>query len=127
MPALSAALTENVVVFAVNGALKRLVVAAGWVGADSVGANGAGAGLSTSTEMCLGAMSGFVSATAICPLEVLKCRLQVDRARAGGGAGPAGGGGGGGGGQLLRCAAELWRAEGAAGFFRGMSALWARE
>ena len=89
----------------------------------------------------------FFSATAICPAEVLKCRLQVHRSTpctgtgtsprtrtaAAAGTSPAplaprrthtGNTGSTG---VVGTAAELWRTEGGRGFFRGLTALWARD
>jgi hypothetical protein len=68
-PAFASAAIENVVVFAARGALTR-AAAVSW-GCDP---------LPLLAHVCIGGASGVLSAIAICPAEVLKCRLQAARA-----------------------------------------------
>ena len=114
-PALASALTENLVVFAANGVFRRAVAA-----------------LTNNTsnhhhdddhhehylglwkEMMIGGASGFCSATAICPAEVLKCRLQANRSVVRNA-------------TLFTTGTALYHQEGVAGFFRGLPALWVRD
>jgi len=89
----------------------------------------------------VGGLSGFCSSTAICPAEVLKVRLQADRGlvdmdsairsssskvhSSSSVALPASGIDLGG--SVIAVARNLWREEGARGFFRGLPALWSRD
>ena len=66
-PALASALIENIVVFSALGALHR--VAKEMRGPEA-------APLSFSGHALLGGVAGIFSATAICPAEIIKCRLQ---------------------------------------------------
>ena len=109
-PALGSALLENVVLFTAFGAIKRLVAPSAAAEAD----------LSLAQHAVIGGLSGCLSATAICPAELLKCRLQAAAAAARYAGGPAAGG-------LLECARGVWRAEGARGFFGGLAPLLARD
>ena len=56
-----------------------------------------------------GAYSGFLQTFAVVPADVVKCRMQMDRAAGGAGlyAGP------------IDCIRQVWRAEGVRGMFRG--------
>ncbi|OQR93925.1 Mitochondrial Carrier (MC) Family [Achlya hypogyna] len=65
VPALSSTILENAVLFSANGAIRRLVF--------DHSANE----LSTMEEALVGSASGFFSAAAITPAEVIKCRLQT--------------------------------------------------
>ena len=65
-------------------------------------------------KMALGATAGMLGQTVAVPADVLKVRLQAAGAAAGG-AHLTGSGGGG----MAAAAAAIWRAEGAAGFWRG--------
>ena len=106
LPALTSALTENVVVFAANGVIRRTLAQSGL--------------LPSAEEHCLGfwqeatvgGLSGLCSATAICPAEVIKCRLQVARGSNFG---------------AIASVQSLWSQEGYRGFFRGLTALWSRD
>ena len=74
----------------------------------------------------MGGASGFCSATAICPAEVVKVRMQCDRGSASttatNGRAPSAGSAG-----FVECGLRLWHEEGAKGFFRGLPALWSRD
>ena len=114
-PALASALTENLVVFAANGIIRR-AVAAVTIGTsphdhDHDDHNEHYLGLWK--EMMIGGASGFCSATAICPAEVLKCRLQANRSVHNA--------------TLWTTGTALYHQEGVAGFFRGLPALWVRD
>ena len=65
-PALASVLTENAVVFAANGVIKRIVLE-----------NQPNKTLSFYQEAYVGGLSAIFSATAICPAEVVKVRMQV--------------------------------------------------
>lgn len=111
--ALASALTENVTVFAVNGALTRAVLTREALQSQADG--GATARGSLVLHALLGGLSGVVSATAICPAEVVKCRMQVAHSsgRALGGA--------------LGVAVGIARTEGLRGLFAGLGPLLARD
>ena len=102
-PALASAFIENTVVFAASGVFGRLLRPNEWTGAASF-----------AVQCCQHAMSGFCSATAICAPEVIKVRLQNSR-------------------QPMSFAAawdscaDLYRNQGARGFFRGIVPLWFRD
>ena len=72
-----------------------------------------GGGLSESSPMLsmflAGSYSGFLQTFALVPADVVKCRMQVDRAAGGPGlyAGP------------IDCIRQVWRAEGMRGMYRG--------
>ena len=65
-PALASVLTENAVVFAANGVIKRIVLE-----------NQPNKTLSFYQEAYVGGLSAIFSATAICPAEGVKVRMQV--------------------------------------------------
>ena len=130
LPALASALTENLVVFAANGVIRRSIIAIhGGVNADAVGKDDPEAEtyLGFWQEAVVGGGSGFCSSTAICPAEVIKVRMQCDRgmvsapgdAAAAMTATRAIG--------FVESGMRLWRQEGVRGFFRGLPALWARD
>jgi len=75
-PALAAALTENAVVFAANGAIK-----AAYSSIFDKTAEGGHNYLSLTEHACIGGMAGVFSATAITPLEQIKVRLQCNKGR----------------------------------------------
>lgn len=105
-PALLSSAVENAVLFASNGALRRLLV--------SVNGTGDEASVTPWQQGLIGAASGVLSATAICPAEVVKCRLQHQHAK----------------GQYRGTAdafASILRQEGPAGLFSGLTALLARD
>lgn len=123
LPALTSALTENLVVFAANGLIRRTITAfcgdpsrglATQDGADSVY-------LGFWQEAAIGGASGFCSATAICPAEVIKVRMQCDRTSTHRGSKTSSNN------SILNSGLELWRKEGSSGFFRGLTALWTRD
>ncbi|EQC34971.1 hypothetical protein SDRG_07767 [Saprolegnia diclina VS20] len=64
LPALSSTILENAVLFSANGAIRRLAFEPS-------------TSLSTLDEALVGSASGFFSAAAITPAEVVKCRLQT--------------------------------------------------
>ena len=64
-PAFASATVENAVAFTVNGFLRRTFLKLH--NSDQ---------LSLTDELLIGALGGFCSATAICPAEVVKCRMQ---------------------------------------------------
>lgn len=108
-PALSSALLENSVLFSVNGMLKRLYVSVvdGTGGEDNLSRP-----FTTLESAMLGGAGGFCSATCITPLEVIKCRTQVETGRA---AGPLS--------KLISCYYD----SGLKGMFRGWSATVCRD
>jgi len=106
-PALASALIENIVVFSALGALHR--VAKEIRGPDA-------SPLSFSGHALLGSVAGIFSATAICPAEIIKCRLQS-----------AAGGGGGGVGTRLSAISLTFSLIKEGGLFRGLSPLLARD
>jgi hypothetical protein len=128
-PALGSAMVENVVLFTAFGALKRLVAPSAAEEAD----------LSLAQHALIGGVSGCFSATAICPAELLKCRLQAEAAAAASVSASASasasaparsvGGVAGGSSRLaaLACARTVWRNGGARGFFAGLAPLLARD
>ena len=119
MAGLMSAMTENVVLFAANGAIQRAVATVRGEDAPPP---------SLLLEAAMGSASGFFSSTAICSAEVIQCRMQVDTASTltRGGSGASGSGGTR---PLspLQTARILYEAEGVRGFFRGLPALWARD
>ncbi len=68
LPALASVLTENAVVFAANGVIKRILLENQIVEKN----------LTFSQEAMCGGLSAIFSATAICPAEVVKVRMQVN-------------------------------------------------
>ena len=126
-PALGSAMIENVVLFTAFGALKRLVAPSAAEEAD----------LSLAQHALIGGVSGCFSATAICPAELLKCRLQAEAAAAASASTSASAlapvrsvsGVAGGSSRLaaLACARTVWRNGGARGFFAGLAPLLARD
>lgn len=107
LPAMASQVCENFALFTANGVLRRL-----WLSST-------GAEPSLPAHALLGGASGIFSVIAMCPAEVVKCRLQV--LRADGAAGPAA--------RHTPSAvlADVLRTDGAAGLFRGITALWARD
>jgi solute carrier family 25 ornithine transporter 2/15 len=111
-PALASALVENAVVFTANGFFTRLF------------SSHDPSSLTFAEHAAIGGLSGVFSATAICPAEVVKCRLQHQhrqRQLAGADARAAASGGG------LRVARDVWAAGGVRGFFAGLTPLLARD
>ena len=98
--ALSSSLIENGVVFFVNGQLRRLSPEKDRTPVIEAG---------------LGALSGFFSATAICPAEVIKVRMQASLATAASRV------------SFVTCSAQIFKKFGVAGFFHGITALWSRD
>ena len=77
--------------------------------------------LSLTHKALAGGVAGIFSSTAICPAEVVKCRLQVLQS----------GGGNGGNSKIkmspMRVAVDVVRADGLLGLFRGLPSLWMRD
>ena len=109
-PALASALIENIVVFSALGALHR---AARVVRGDDAPP------LTFGGHAFLGALAGIFSATAICPAEVVKCRLQSAAVRGGPTTAKSAG--------ALSTFAGLLREGGFFGLFRGLAPLLARD
>lgn len=112
-PAFASAVIENAVLFSSQGFLRRLTAA----GRDSAAAP------HPIEHVVLGAISGVFSATAICPAEVVKIRMQA-QGRSGGAAGtaashhfPSG----------WHCAAHILRNESPTAFFAGLRPLLVRD
>lgn len=114
-PALSSQLLENSALFAANGIIRRA-----WEQMQ-------GGALSLPQSAVAGGMSGVFSVMAMCPAEVVKCRLQAQRAEHAGSAGGA-----------VRashpryagpvdCLRQTLRHEGPRGLYRGVGALWGRD
>jgi len=107
-PALLSAMIENAVVFSANGFLRRLVAA----GADE-------ASITPGQQAVIGGCAGVFSAAAICPAEVIKCRMQYQSSAGHTGEKRYR--------NTLHCAATIVREEGALALFSGLRALWARD
>lgn len=117
-PALASAVIENAVVFSANGVLRRLMAASTHSGDE--------AGITAAEQALIGGAAGVLSSTAICPAEVIKCRMQYQGSSATIAA--------------LRAAAPprlyrstlhalftIVRTEGPMALFSGLPALWARD
>jgi len=102
-PALASALIDNTVLFTLQRAIQRVI-------APGVTTE---ASLSTVQHAICGGMAGLCSATAICPAELVKCRMQ--------GLGPSAGTSG------LSIASGILRVEGISGLFRGWLPLVVRD
>jgi solute carrier family 25 (mitochondrial ornithine transporter) member 2/15 len=101
-PALSSALIENAVVFTANGALTRVAL------------NYKQGELSLSEEAAIGGLSGFFSATSICPSEVVKVRMQTSVNESH----PV---------TFLSTVKQVYAEAGVRGFFNGLPAIIARD
>lgn len=106
LPGLSSALIENAVVFTANKSITR------WVAGDRQPAE-----LSFAQHALIGGISGCFSATAICPAEVIKCRLQAARASTPGSMRPSATG----------VVSSLLRREGPTALFSGLTPLLMRD
>eukprot|EP01084_Bolivina_argentea_P202269 345642_1 len=101
MPALMTGVMENAVVFSANGFLHGIFCEPGEI--------------PTFKKLCfLNGTSAVFSGFAICPSEVIKCRLQtcLDYGE---------------GSHILPVIKELYKTDGFIGFFRGLSATWLRD
>ena len=103
MPALGSAAVENSVGITVQRSLRRNLAAAQGLDED--------ARFSMATEMGLGGATGIFTSIAICPMEVLKVRLQVQNPSPG----------------WLAEAGTLISAQGIGGLFSGLGALMLRD
>lgn len=103
LPALGSATVENAVGITVQRSLRRQLVAAQNLEAD--------ARFSFPVEIGLGGVTGIFTSIAICPMEVLKVRLQVARDPGG----------------WLAEARNVVSAHGVGGLFNGLGALMARD
>ena len=166
-PAVASALLENATVFTANGVFKRLFATmndreqrrgdddGGGGGGGGSSGSGSGAAADGAGELKMwqmfasGAGAGVFSCLAMCPAEVVKCRLQYQRgaayastsasstatatatATATGAAAATGAGAAGPALPRYRgaidCVRQTVRAEGARGLWRGLTALWARD
>ena len=117
-PALASAMIENSVVFAANGVFTRL--AHDWLANANANANGNANHKDTADELpfvaalLVDGASGFCSATAICAPEVVKCKLQMDKAPLTAA-------------TARKAVLSIYRSDGVAGFAKGMQALWMRD
>ena len=75
-PALGSAVVENAVGITTQRWLRRQLISAQGLNADSEAAR-AEVRFSFATEVALGGATGIFTSAAICPMEVLKVRLQV--------------------------------------------------
>jgi hypothetical protein len=115
LPALSSALIENAVVFTANGALKRMVLERDGGGQDR--------SLSFAEEAVVGGVSGIFSATAICPAEVIKVRMQANLNLNAGALGHQQGNRP----SFLSAIRQVFLENGALGYFRGLGAIISRD
>jgi len=108
LPALGSACTENAVGMTVNRGMRRQIAA--WQGQSLAEVH-----ISPPMEVALGGVTGVFTSVAICPFEVLKVQQQVVLAE--GGAAPS----------MMQLLSQLVRSDGAAGLFRGLPSLIARD
>lgn len=124
-PALASAVIENAVVFSANGALRRLM-------ASSIH-SGDEARITAAEQAVIGGAAGVLSSTAICPAEVVKCRMQYQGSAIAAGAMAAGAAAAAASAppRLYRSTAHalasIVRTEGPRALFSGLPALWARD
>lgn len=117
LPALSSQVLENAALFSANGMFRRM-----WL-------RHVGEEPSLGAHVFLGGCSGVFSVAAMCPAEVVKCRMQVLRAAQSRGATSAVGQGA----AVppyttpLQCLQHAIRTDGLRGLYRGVTALWARD
>jgi len=103
MPALGSATVENAVGITVQRSLRRQLAAAQQLEPD--------ARFSMATEIGLGGATGIFTSIAICPMEVLKVRLQVNQTKS----------------SWLNEVSTLLRTQGFSGLFNGLGALMLRD
>ncbi|KFD47635.1 hypothetical protein M514_11498 [Trichuris suis] len=72
LPALTANVAENSVLFAAYGACQKLI-------ATVIGKNGDPANLHPIENACAGSLASVFAACVLCPTELVKCRLQTER------------------------------------------------
>jgi len=99
-PALASAFVENSVVFTMNGVFKRILAG----GRETKE-------LTLFQNCCAAGAAGFFSGTAMCPAEVIKCRLQAQGASHG----------------PLRIFGSILKTQGPRGLFKGWTALVCRD
>jgi len=110
IPACASAMIENTVVFAANGVFRRHFIK---MNGDDAATDHRKIELKPWQMYASGALAGFFSATAMCPAEVVKCRLQFQRDAMYTGA--------------LDCISKIVRTEGTSTLYRGLPALYARD
>lgn len=115
-PALASSCIENAVVFTVNAAIHRV-----WRSSASAADMDPLSAHSLMTHAAIGGISGVFSATAICPAEVVKCRMQYVRDAVGSAAAQAQYRNG------LACFIHIARHEGVRGCFAGLTPLLMRD
>ncbi len=107
-PALCSALLDNTTLFALQRSIQR------WLAPGAA----CEAALTPLQHALCGGAAGFCAATAICPAELIKCRMQAAALRSGGSGASASG---------AALALGVLRREGPAGLFRGWAPLVARD
>jgi solute carrier family 25 ornithine transporter 2/15 len=88
VPALVGAVSENAVAFSVNQQLKRIIAdmdGYGFGGEGGGGGGGGGGAAETAEESLIvpfltGGFTGIFTSAALCPSDVIKCKVQVSRA-----------------------------------------------
>jgi len=80
VPALVGAVSENAVAFSVNQQLKRIIADMDGYGFSSEGGGAAGAEESLIVPFLTGGFTGIFTSAALCPSDVIKCKVQVSRA-----------------------------------------------
>lgn len=96
LPALSGALSENMMAFGLNGHIQRLFTSSDkkWVSPEL-------------ENVLSGSLTGLATAFVLCPLDVLKCRAQMNQAQ-------------GGSGKISTIAKQLIKEAGVKGLYRGI-------
>ena len=132
-PAVTSALVENATVFAANGAIRRIM--------QNHSATPE-APLSLGQQFACGGLAGVFSAIAICPAEAVKCKLQYQRVASAASPSSSSSSAAAASAQASStssssrrltfkgpwdCVGKVLRAEGLAGLYRGLPALWARD
>mmetsp|Transcript_26138 Transcript_26138/g.26366 ORF Transcript_26138/g.26366 Transcript_26138/m.26366 type:complete len:291 (-) Transcript_26138:102-974(-) len=97
MPAFIGALKENAVAFAVNEQLKRTITTS----RDRIPVS------DNILPFCTGGITGSMTAFALCPMDVTKCRAQLNRAK-------------GGTGSITEIMSTIYRTDGIRGFYTGI-------
>lgn len=105
IPGLASAISENTVLFTVNGIFRRMI-------------QQNKEALSLQQEFLVGGMCGVVTSCVICPLEMLKVRQQSSGVLNVTGDNHWG---------LFKTGRHVWKTQGLSGFYSGLPALWARD